>query len=396
MREVDLYSIWAKQSLNHDLYTTSGQAVRVIYPGNLNTDRGADFKDAFLRIGNEEFHGDVEIHVKKGDWLQHKHQVDPEYNKVILHLIWENDNSQIFTQAEREIPTVLLSEFFLPNPEIEANLAYNCHFFSGLDKLQLNYLLFSYGRKRLREKADHIRQASYLEPYEDTIYRVIAESLGSPNNKLGMKLLAERIKKRDLQAISKAKLESYIEKIIKDIGLGPGQVGVKEVWQKFRVRPASQPIKRVREFINIRWSLRNDNLAIILWEIYLKSNSIKEVLLGIDEILNKNLPASKLGQQIIRIISYNSILPFLYSMIYTSQDKKNLAKIDHYIKEFPRIGNNRVINTFMSKISAYQSKNLICREVYYQGLYYLMNNYCRRHDCQLCHQEKEEYLTIRE
>lgn len=396
MLEVELYSIWAKQKLNHDLYTTSGQPVRVIYPGNLNSDRGADFKDAYLKIGNKDYHGDVEIHIKKRDWLQHKHQLDPEYNKVILHLIWENDSSQILTQAQSEIPTLLLSQFYIPNKDVEAKIAYNCHFFSGLDKNQLNYLLYNYGKKRLLEKADLIKQISYLEPYEETIYKVIAGALGSPNNKNGMKLLADRINKRQLKKISKKDLPRYIESIVEEIGLGKLETYNKNLWQKFRVRPASQPNKRVREFITIRWHLRNENLAIVLWESFNLSNNLSEFIQAIASLLNKGLRKKKLGQQIVMIVIYNSILPFIYSLIQDYKNKKNLAKIELFIKEFPKIGNNRVINSFMNKISDYQQRNLFHKELYFQGLYYLMNNYCRRHDCKLCYQEKEQYLTIRE
>ncbi len=395
MRENELYSIWAYQKLNHDLYTTSGEQVRVIYPGNLNSDRGADFKDATLKIGDKEYHGDVEIHIKKRDWLNHKHQNDPEYNKVILHLIWENDNSQVLTNSQQTIPTLLLSEFYLPEKDIPQKIAYDCHFFSGLDKHQLNYVLLNCGQKRLKAKAELVRQISYLEPYEESIYKAIAGALGSPNNKLGMKLLASKVKKRELISLSDRDLLAYSEKILSQIGLTENNSN-SSIWQKFRIRPASHPAKRVTEYIQLRWSLRQENLAIVVWDSFNASLSVQDFIVKIESMLNSRFAEKRFGREMTKIIIYNSLLPFLYSLVVDLKHKKNLAKINQYLIKFPKIGNNRISNSFMNKISDYQRMNLENKEIYYQGLYYLMNYYCRRHDCKSCRQERDSYLTIRE
>lgn len=395
MREVELYSIWAYQNLNHDLHTTTGEVVRVLYPGNLNSDRGADFKDASLKIGNKEYHGDVEIHIKKRDWLNHKHQNDPEYNKVILHLIWENDNSNVLTNSHKTIPTLLLSEFYLPEKDIYQKIAYDCHFFSGLDKNQVNYVLLNCGMQRMSDKAKFIRQLSYIETYEEILYKAIARAIGSPNNKLGMKLVTSKIKKRELLNLTESEIARYIDKILAEVGLTENNHN-SSLWQKFRIRPASQPKKRVREYLFLRWSLRKENFAIMIWDCFNSSSSIKDFINKITKIFNPN-PAQKVfGKEIIKIIIYNSLLAFLYSLVVDLKHKKDLAKINQYIKEFPEIANNRVINSFMNKISSYQIRNLENKEVYYQGLYYLMNNYCRRHDCKSCRQKRDTYLTIKE
>lgn len=396
MRESELYAIWANQRLNHDLYTISGQAVRVIYPGNLNSDKGADFKDAYLKIDESDYHGDVEIHIKKRDWLNHKHHIDPEYNKVILHLIWENDSSKVLTQAENQIPTILLSQFYEPEQDVKDKIAYNCSFFSGLDKYQLKFLLYEYGKKRFIIKSKQIKESSYLFPYEDILYSLIAQVLVNPNNKHGMKVLAQSIHKRDLKSLSSSKLSAYIEKKLTEFSLIGDKSQQKDLWNKFRVRPASQPKKRVRDFIALRWQYRMDNLAILLWDTFNRTNTLKDLLKDLTNILNIGQSKNRFGQELIKTIAYNAILPFIYSIIITSSDKKNLAKINNYIKEFPKIADNRIINSFKNKISEYQTKNFIQKEVYYQGLHYLMNSYCQRHNCLECHKEKEEYLTIRE
>lgn len=395
MLEKELYSIWAYQRVNHDLHTISGEKVRVLYPGNLNSDKGADFKDASLKIGEKEYHGDVEIHIKKRDWLNHKHQNNPEYNKVILHLIWENDNSIVKTNSQQAIPTLLLSDFYLPEKELTQKIEYDCHFFSGLDKNQLNYLMLKCGEKRLIDKAELIRQVSYLEPAEETLFKAIARALGSPNNKLGMKLVASKVKKRELLDLRESDLFEYSERILRDVGLTDHNRN-SVVWQKFRIRPASQPVKRVREYIQFRWKLRKGNFAIKIWDCFNDSENLKDFIKLVEELFHSVNNQKHFGKEIIRSIIYNSLFPFLYALATDLKHKKNLAKINQYIKQFPKLSNNRVINSFMNKISDYQKANFENKEVYYQGLYYLMNSYCRRHDCKLCRQERDSYLTLRE
>ena len=37
--------------------------------------------------------GSVEIHVKSSDWHKHKHSDDPNYENVILHVVYEYDQA---------------------------------------------------------------------------------------------------------------------------------------------------------------------------------------------------------------------------------------------------------------------------------------------------------------
>lgn len=395
MKESELYHIWAKQLVNHDLRTITGEPVRVLYPGNLNSDKGADFKDANLKIGDQVFHGDVEVHINKRDWNYHKHQHDTEYNKVILHLIWANDNSVVKTEANNAIPTLLLSDFYLPTPEVTKKIAYDCHFFSGLDKEQLNYVLLKCGQKRLREKAEKYQQLSYVEPVEETIYRFIAVALGSPNNSLGMTLVASSIKKRKLVELEESVLPAFIEEKLDLVGLNEKSSNSK-IWNKFRIRPASQPAKRVKEFIELRWKFRNINLALVIWDEFNESSDLKNFINKMEKLFSTEQGNTPFGKEIVKIIIFNSLLPWLYSLVIELKHKKNLVKIDSYIKDFPRIGNNRVTSTFGNKISDYQINKLSKKEIYCQGMYYLMNNFCRRHDCQSCRNERDSYLTLRE
>lgn len=98
----------------HKLYfatghkTTHGLSVEIINPGQLNTDSGPDFFNAQIRIDGTLWAGNVEIHANTLDWNRHKHNTDPAYNNVILHIVAESNNVEILTQSNRAVPEMIL------------------------------------------------------------------------------------------------------------------------------------------------------------------------------------------------------------------------------------------------------------------------------------------------
>ena len=112
--------VWQRQLFPANLLVTSeGAPVEVIFPGVINTDGGPDFVDAQLRIGRVLLCGDVEIHVKSAAWRRHGHDLDPHYNRVILHVALTADESAAaLTASHRLVPLVTL-EGILPPQAIE-------------------------------------------------------------------------------------------------------------------------------------------------------------------------------------------------------------------------------------------------------------------------------------
>lgn len=110
--------IWCNQYLRTGaLKTVDGRPVRVFRPGILNAFGGPDVRDAIVTIGSITFAGDIEIHRTTTDWTQHRHDTNPAYNKVILHVVLENSVSFVptTTASGRSVP-VLILEPFLKEP----------------------------------------------------------------------------------------------------------------------------------------------------------------------------------------------------------------------------------------------------------------------------------------
>lgn len=90
--EAVLQALWAEGRFDaRDLKTTEGAAVEILHPGHLNRDGGPDFRDARVRVTGSEgmlvWNGDVEVHRTSGEWLLHRHDADPRYDRVVLHVV---------------------------------------------------------------------------------------------------------------------------------------------------------------------------------------------------------------------------------------------------------------------------------------------------------------------
>jgi hypothetical protein len=107
MTERLLQYIWQFQYFNkNDLITTAGEELMIIHPGIYNTHQGPDFNEGRIRIGENIWVGNIELHVDASDWHRHQHSNDKNYRNVILHVVWKNDE----VDPEHNIPTLILED----------------------------------------------------------------------------------------------------------------------------------------------------------------------------------------------------------------------------------------------------------------------------------------------
>ncbi len=114
IEEKQLHRIWQNQDFITNLNTVYNETVSVLNPGNYNIDSGGpDFKHARIRIGTLTFVGDVEIDKEYSDWKHHGHNINRNYNKVILHLCFQNKQKQsyVYTSDGRKVPSIELKKY---------------------------------------------------------------------------------------------------------------------------------------------------------------------------------------------------------------------------------------------------------------------------------------------
>lgn len=109
--ELLLHYIWKNRLFPwQQMQTTMGCPVEVIDVGTYNTDAGPDFFNAKVKIGEQLWVGNVEMHLKASDWYKHAHEKDAAYNNVVLHVVGQADtevqtqNGLCLPQMELPIP----------------------------------------------------------------------------------------------------------------------------------------------------------------------------------------------------------------------------------------------------------------------------------------------------
>lgn len=114
MREDFLHYVWQHQYFDKaDLRTTMGEEIQVLRPGQRNADAGPDFLNARLRLGEVEWSGAVEIHLRASDWPRHNHQVDKKYDQVVLHVVLTAD-AEVHRTNGSLIPALALAPRLAP------------------------------------------------------------------------------------------------------------------------------------------------------------------------------------------------------------------------------------------------------------------------------------------
>ncbi len=108
MREDFLHFAWQHLHFNTvNLRLTNGDSLTLLKVGEHNLNSGPDFGQSRIKINGLEWMGNTEIHIKSSDWNVHKHQYDPAYNGVVLHVVYDYD-LDIFREDGTLVPTLEL------------------------------------------------------------------------------------------------------------------------------------------------------------------------------------------------------------------------------------------------------------------------------------------------
>ncbi|MBF4494354.1 DUF2851 family protein [Flavobacterium sp. JLP] len=111
MKEDFLHYLWKFKKFDTlNLKTTQDEQITIIKTGDYLELAGPDFFNAQIKIGDQKWAGNVEIHLKSSDWYLHHHEKDIAYQSVILHVVWEHD-TEIFRENNTEIPVLVLKDF---------------------------------------------------------------------------------------------------------------------------------------------------------------------------------------------------------------------------------------------------------------------------------------------
>ena len=289
MREDFLHYVWQHQYFDKaDLRTAEGEEIQVLRPGHRNADAGPDFLNARLRLGEVEWNGAVEIHLRASDWARHHHQTDPKYDQVILHVVGRHDADVARTNGS-PIPALALHTRIGPEllarylalVEAPAAAPLPCApLLAQVPEITRTMMTERALLERVEHKADGVLALHQTlgQDWEATAYHALMTAFGFQKNSEPLARLAKalplavlrrhRHDQRQLEALlfgqagflvenEETADDGYIQDVRQEheflrhkYGLGPAGLAVQE-WNYLPLRPANFPTVRLGQLVGL-------------------------------------------------------------------------------------------------------------------------------------------------
>jgi len=348
MTEKLLQYLWNFKIFKHfDFKDIEGNAVEILDFGKWNTNSGPDFLSAKIKINTIIFAGNIELHVKSSDWIFHNHALDPHYQNIILHVVFQND-CEIEELNNKNIPTLELKDhinenvFWKYEKLISGNHFIPCENIFNPKKIPLNFHEENV-LKKLEEKSSEFENnlQQYKNNFEAVLFHSLAYSFGLKVNALIFKQIAESI---DFNIILKIKqnktqlealffgISGWLEnpkdeqmKIWKrefDFIKVKFNISSLKIYPKFlRLRPPNFPTIRLSQLAHLYFEHQNLFSKIIhtknteaLSEIFkeIKASEYWNDHFNFGKISSVNQPKF-LTQDFIELLILNTVLPLKYT-----------------------------------------------------------------------------------
>ena len=418
LTEKILYYIWQYRLYNHHhLQTTCGKTLLVKSPGQLNVHAGPDFEYSRIVIGETEWAGSVEIHLKSSDWCTHHHDGDAAYNNVILHVVYEDDGAVRSqdgfapkTLALKPYMNTVLFERYdaLMNSKSWIPCAAQVH---EVSEERAKQWLGRMVIERLEEKWIGVKALleAKVQHWEEITYMLLAKNFGFKVNGFAFEQLANQLpyklllKNRlhptaiealifgqagFLQSTDEAQ-DTYYRTLQKEYAYLAKQYTLKpqecSLWRFLRLRPANFPTIRLAQFA--AWCIKEEHLfSKILTLTDIKDYRALFIQLPVHAYWESHFrfgyPSSKkhstqLGTASIDNILLNTIVTILFSYgKYMGKEMYIYRAID--LLEQLKAEENQLVSHYralgLSANTAAES----------QGLLHLKAAYCNKHRCLAC------------
>ena len=441
-------TVWNEQRFfDFDLKSTDRRSIQVIKPGFWNSAEGPDFVQAELLIDGDLHVGDVEIHIRSSSWYSHNHHLDPRYNRVILHVVFLNDDINLRTRLQngKRIPTLELmdrldapiGDLFDEREVAQQTSPGDCRVTGNTLKIERVQSVFDeLGQERLLEKADAMQNLLIRVDFEQLLYEGIMEALGYTRNRKPFRELAQRVPLSELLGKSDESIQSILFGVA---GLLPSQFqqGTKwdkadrrfierlesiwesteqcknptrmtaEQWHFAKIRPANYPSRRIPAIAQIisrcQDNLMMEFLPLIEGAATANQKTLARIRRRLREQLTpapssywenhshfgKGIPqrgAALIGTARASDIIINILLPITLVWAERSQSSNLIEAVQRLYNSYPKLQENRTTQQIEVQIfSQKQPIKLISPSAKkQQGAIYLHRNFCSSQLCDLC------------
>lgn len=377
-----LHAAWRKAGAKTATVSgRDGRSYRIIYPGRPADGAGPDFRDAvLLRDDGVQVHGDVEVHVRSGDWYSHGHGKDRAYNGVVLHVALEETGAPVQTMSGIRIPLLLLNRSMLdaglPGSEAVSRPVEPADPRSAvpLPFLDMAVAGDEWFRNRVHGSILHIS----TNGSDQALWEGALECLGYPANKRGFRQLAARL---DWETVTKAISEESPASLL-DLFLWAGGFDSKPVgaprlngplpeWSSRHGRPANHPGTRLRAAAvwAARWHMSGGPTRTFKDAVRLAHRPHE--LLAIFTVPAEQHGTSPLGRARAADVVINQMLPAVYALALGDRNKRLVAHTKQLFEAHPPLQSNSVTReaSGMLRLRGRDSKPRTAREQ--QGLIHI-------------------------
>lgn len=417
MQEAFLHYVWKYKKFQlTQAKTTDDKNIVLVNAGFHNEhESGPDFFNAKLKIEEQLWAGNVEIHIKASDWYAHGHETNPAYDNVILHVVWEND-AEIFRKDNTPIPTLelksLVKKEILFNYQnlVHSNLSkwINCeNDFANFDDFVLNNWLERIYVERLEEKSETITEL--LEKsnnnWEEVLFKLFAKNFGLNVNGAAFLEMANSVPFTIVQ--KSAQHPMHLEALffgqagmLEDEIESPYYFQLKKEYQfikqkfglnnacihpvkYFRLRPDNFPTIRLAQLAGLYETQKQLFSALIQAKT---TTEIRKLLQGETETFwqthytfekESSQRNKKLSESFIDLLIINTVIPikFCHSKFQGNTKEENFLSLIRSIKAES--------NTTISKFNKIRPKT-VTNAMLSQSLIHLKKNYCDKNRCLHC------------
>ncbi len=432
VRERFLQIIWNERLLAPELRCTDGARLELITTGTWNDTAGPDFRQAVLRLDGSELHGDVEVHRRASDWWLHHHQDNPDYRRVILHVVWEDDcparpplPGLRTLELRRNIPESWQSLLdrveaaFYPYARMQPPGGCAVRWLLANDT-QIQAVLTEAALGRLSLKGRRLMERAAETDQDQAVYEAVFEALGYRWNREPFRQLAMQTPLAFLTGFPDAETRRAILRgragvlpdLTKETALPVFEAEIRRSWQLWwqvdgqrlelpwhnaAVRPYNSRVRRLEA--GLAW-LEETGYHPAVW---LRRNMRRDIT---PKELTRRLldfpagrpawqeardychrikpPAALLGEARARDIAMNVILPFLHELAGRPAGQPEMAETirELYLTLCPGQDNvllRRAVQRFF--IPPSRAKTLLKRACHQQGLLAIYQNFCLALDC---------------
>lgn len=414
MQEDFLHYLWKhKKIIANSLKTTKGELVSIINVGEHNHNTGPDFFNAQLKIGEQLWAGNLEIHIKSSDWYLHNHETDVNYDNVILHVVWEHD-TEIFRKDNTKIPTLELKHY-VPQDALNGyqklfnnNRKWiNCEndFASTPEFIMTNWLERLYF-ERLERKANEITALLHenTNNWESVLFKMLFKNFGLKVNGDAFASIANSfdfsiIRKQQSNLLSLEALlfgqaglleddcqEAYFLELAKEYQFLKQKFTLTNTnvtpLQFFRLRPPNFPTIRMSQLANMYYLHQNLFSKIIaantLNEFYTLFTVETSAFWETHYTFGKPSKVSKkkVTKAFVDLLLINTIIPIKFS--YAKQLGKTID--EEIIRMLQQITSEK--NSIVDKFNGLKKVSHSALES--QALLQLKNEYCDKNKCLKC------------